>query len=103
MDEENEVDELSLTNMAVRMEFSKWIGYDGQPIAGPSGIVRSDSEVNSRFTFVLLILRLYRVMTTPSAEMAHLAPSRPLLQINSYLPDPPLRQRSTSTALPWMR
>ena len=47
-DEEDEVDELNLTNMAVHMEFSKWIGYDGQPIAGPIGVVRSDSEVNSR-------------------------------------------------------
>ena len=51
MDEVDEVDELNLTSTsaAVCIKFSKWIGYDGQPIADPSGIVRSDSEVNSRF------------------------------------------------------
>ena len=51
MDEVDEVDKLNLTSTsaAVCIKFSKWIGYDGQPIADPSGIVRSDSEVNSRF------------------------------------------------------
>ena len=47
-DKEDKVDELNLTNMAVCMEFSKWIGYDGQPITGPSSVIRSDSKVNSR-------------------------------------------------------
>ena len=46
-DKEDKVDELNLTNMAVCMEFSKWIGYNGQPITGPSSVIRSDSKVNS--------------------------------------------------------